>query len=622
MNLISIESLSKAYADRPLFHNLNFGLALGEKIAVVGRNGAGKSTLMKIMAGLVPPDEGQVTHRKGITVGYLPQVPELDDQLDIMDNLFDRQNPVAALVLDYEHLLTQEDSGSNLAPLMAKMDEMGAWDFEAKAKEIMGKLGIGNTAQLVGSLSGGQKKRVALAKLLLQKPDVILLDEPTNHLDIEAIEWLERFLLDQFQTIVLITHDRYFLEAVTSEIMELSELKIYKHEGKYADYLQNRLTRMQIAQVEKDKAQQLMKKELDWLRRQPQARGTKAKYRVDAFDGIREKATQKLEHAHMELSLRASRQGSKIVELHDVGHGFGGNLLFEHLSHKFAKGERIGLVGANGSGKSTLLQIITGSLRPQKGQVVIGETTKFGFFTQDTTSLKPDNRVIEEVREITEYVMLGDGTRMSVPRFLELFLFDRKQQYAYVETLSGGERKRLQLCKVLLADPNFLVLDEPTNDFDTDSLNVLEEYLLSFSGGLLIVTHDRYFLDRIVDHLFVFEGKGQVRDFPGNYTDYRMERALSIKKNDTAKVQAVGESGRAKQREGNKLTYKEQREYESIEVDIAALEGEKTTILAQMNSGMGAHQELAAWAQRIMELEAAIDTKTERWMELEEKQGR
>jgi len=623
MNLISVESLSKSYADRPLFDSLNFGLALGDKVAFVGKNGAGKSTLMKILAGIVPPDGGLVTHRKGTRIGYLPQEPQLVEDATVLENLFDPGNEVAALVMSYEEALIDPDRATELTGLMERMERLNAWDFEAKAKQVMGKLGIDDTSLVVGNLSGGQKKRVALAKLLLEAPDVILLDEPTNHLDIDAIEWLERFLLDNFQTIVLITHDRYFLEAVTDQIQELADLKIYKHVGKYSDFVQNKLTRMQIAQVEKDKAGHLMKKELEWLRRQPQARGTKAKYRVDAFDGIKAKATQNISESRMELNIKATRQGKKIVELHDVGHSFGDKLLFEHFNHKFAPGERVGVVGTNGTGKSTFLNILTGDLKPTTGSVVIGETTQFGYYTQEAIDLNPANRVIEEVRDITEYIKLSDGSKLSVPRFLEQFLFDRKQQYAYVETLSGGERKRLQLLKVLLSEPNFLILDEPTNDFDIDTLNVLEEYLSHYTGGLLIVTHDRYFLDRIVDHLFVFEGNEKIRDFPGNYTDYREKKKQEKQESQRNKPKEEAKPKVETKKEGKpaKLSYKEQREFDSLEQEIDDLEQEKAGIVTKMNSGGGSHEELREWAERIAEIDEAIEAKTERWMELGEKVG-
>lgn len=623
MNLISVEALTKAYADRPLFDSLNFGLAMGDKVAIVGKNGAGKSTLMKILAVIVPPDGGLVTHRKGTKVGYLPQVPVLNESETILDNLYADDNEVAQLVLDYESALVNESMADKLPDLMEKMEAHNAWDFEAQAKQIIGKLGIEDTSQVVKNLSGGQKKRIALAKLLLEKPDVILLDEPTNHLDIAAIEWLEKFLVENFQTIVLITHDRYFLENVTDQILELSELKLFKHVGKYSDYVQNKLTRAQIAQVEKDKAQHLMKKELDWLRRQPQARGTKAKYRVDAFDGVKERATVNLDNNQVELNIKSTRQGKKIVELHDLGHSFGDKDLFSHFNHKFSKGERVGIVGPNGTGKSTFLNLLTGLLKPQKGTIVKGETTKIGYYTQEAVDLNPANRIIDEAREIAEFISLSDGTKLSMSKFLEQFLFDKKQQYAFIETLSGGERKRLQLLKVLLEEPNFLILDEPTNDFDIETLNVLEEYLNNYDGGLLVVTHDRYFLDRIVDHLFVFEGKGKIRDFPGNYTDYRVE--LKEKQKTQAQPKAtIKMDAKPKEKpksESKKLSYKEQREYESLESEIAKLEESKSLLISKLNSGEGSHEELTAWALEIEQIGNQIDTKTERWMELEEQVG-
>lgn len=623
MNLISIENLSKSYADRPLFESLNFGLAQGDKVALVGKNGAGKSTLMKILADIVPADGGLVTHRKGTKIGYLPQEPKLMESETILANLFDAENEVASVAMAYEQALEDPNMADQLTELMEKMEKLDAWNFESDAKQVMGKLGIGDTSLIVGDLSGGQRKRVALAKLLLEKPDVILLDEPTNHLDIDAIEWLERFLLENFQTIALITHDRYFLEAVTDQILELADLKIYKHVGAYSDFVQNKMTRTQIAQTEKEKAGHLMKKELEWLRRQPKARGTKAKYRVEAFDGIKERAHRNVGESNLELNIQSTRQGKKIVELHDVGHAFGEKLLFEHFNHKFAPGERVGIVGGNGSGKSTFLNILTGKLKPKTGSIVMGETTKFGYYTQEAIDLKDSNRVIDEVRDIAEYIKLSDGSKLTVPKFLEQFLFDKKQQYAFVETLSGGERKRLQLLKVLLAEPNFLILDEPTNDFDIDTLNVLEEYLSHFTGSLLIVTHDRYFLDKIVDHLFVFEGNEKIRDFPGNYTDYREKRRAERqpKAETKAKESSEAKPKAQKKNTSTKLSFKEQREFDGLEKEIDELEQRKEVIVRKMNSGTASHEDLQKWGREISEIDQQVEEKTDRWMELGERVG-
>lgn len=614
MNLLSIENLSKAYADRPLFNSLNFGIAYGQKVALVGKNGAGKSTLLKILAGLVQPDDGQVTLRKGTTIGYLPQSPQLEEDDTILDNIFDPANEVAQTVLAYEKALEKGESPDDL---FEKMEHLNAWDFEAKAKQVLGKLGIEDTDKVVKNLSGGQKKRVALAKLLLEAPDVILLDEPTNHLDIEAIEWLERFLVDQFQTIVIITHDRYFLESITDEILELADLKIYKHKGKYSDYLQHRMDRQQIAEVEKGKAQHLMKKELEWLRRQPQARGTKAKYRIDAFDGVKAKATKDISQSSLELNIRSTRQGKKVVELNDISHHYDDEFTVKGFTHNFARGERVGVVGKNGAGKSTFLNMITGQLSPKIGKVVIGETTNFGYYTQEAVSLNPANRVIEEVRDIAEYIMLEDGSRLSVTKFLEQFLFDSKQQYAYIDKLSGGEKRRLQLLKILVSEPNFLILDEPTNDFDIDTLNVLEEYLEGFDGGLLIVSHDRYFLDKLCDKLFVFEGEGKIRDYPGNYSDYRTER----KKIQSEQSKSKEKAEKPKKTDGNKtkMSYNEKREYESLESEIDTLETKKAELNGLLNSGETSHEKLTEWALEIQKIDTEIDTKSERWMELDEK---
>lgn len=617
MNLISVESLSMSYADKTLFESLNFGLAQSQKVAIVGQNGSGKSTLLKIISGEIQPDEGQVTFRKGTTVGYLPQVPKLDEDASILDNLFAQNNEVAQTVLAYEEAVMAGEG--DLQHLLDKMDRLNAWDFESKAKMVMSKLGIHNTERIVSNLSGGQKKRVALSKLLLEEPDVILLDEPTNHLDIEAIEWLEKFLLDNFANIILITHDRYFLEAITDEILELNDQKLYKHKGKYSQFLENRIERQKIAKTEKDKAQNLMKKELDWLRKQPKARGTKAKYRIDAFDDVKTKAKKNIDTQEAQLNIKSTRQGKKIAELHDISQEFNGETIFSNFTHKFAKGERVGVVGKNGAGKSTFLNILTGKLKPTSGKVVIGEITKFGYYTQEAVNLNPANRVIEEVRDIADYIKLSDGSKISVPKFLEQFLFDSKKQYDFVEKLSGGEKKRLQLLKVLLSEPNFLILDEPTNDFDIDTLNVLEEYLAHFDGGLLVVTHDRYFLDRLCDHLFVFDETEKIQDFPGNYTDYRAQKEALLRedkkqsknqdKTKTSVSKPKGNSGKA--------SYKEKREYESLSTEIDQLEREKNS-LTQSLSETTEHEKLQEISEKIESLNAEIEKKSDRWLELSE----
>ena len=621
MNIVSVEELGKSYADRPLFNAINFGIEQGQRLALVGKNGSGKSTMLKLIAGLVVADEGKVTLRKGTKVGYLPQVPILNLEESILDNIFDRKNEVAAAVLDYEDAVSGRNTTSDLQAIMDKMERLNAWDFEAKAKEVLGKLSIDNTEKKVKVLSGGQRKRVAMAKLLLESPDLLLLDEPTNHLDIEAIEWLEHFLIEQNSAVFLITHDRYFLESVTTEIVELTDGRIYKHSGSYADYLENKETRLEQALTVREKARHLMGKELEWLRRQPQARGTKAKYRIDAFDGIKKEAQKNLEENKIKLSIKATRQGKKIVELHDISHSYGEQKLISHFNHKFAQGEKIGLVGNNGSGKSTLLQIITGRLKPNDGKVVIGETTRFGYYTQETEDLNPANRIIDEIREIAEYIKLSDGTKLSVPAFLEQFLFDRKQQYAYIETLSGGEKRRLQLLKILVSEPNFLILDEPTNDFDIDTLNVLEDYLFHFTGGLIVVSHDRYFLDRLCDHLFVLEGQGHVRDFPGNYTEYRQRRKEEQKNAGSQKKPSTPKADKAKKSDSGdkKLSYNEKREFEQLESDIETREHEKERLLEKLNSGNGDHDQLQEWSSRLGELDAEIDEKTARWLELSER---
>lgn len=617
-NLISVESLSKAYAEKPLFNEINFGVSQGQKLAIVGKNGAGKSTLMRIIAGQVPADKGKVTYRKGIRTGYLPQVPKLDDDKSILDNIFNQQNPMANAVRQYEQSLI---SGDGLEESLQEMERLNAWDFEANAKQVLGKLGLKDTSLRADALSGGQRKRVALARLLLESPDILLLDEPTNHLDIEAIEWLEKFLADNASTLVLITHDRYFLESVTNQILELADLKVYKHEGSYTDFLQNKIERQQVALTERDKARKLMKTELDWLRRQPKARGTKAKSRVEAFDGIQSKAKKNLTESSVDIKVHQVRQGKKIVEFQDVSFGYEKLQVIDHFTYKFAKGEKVGVVGPNGVGKSTFLNLMTGMQKPDSGKVVIGETTKFGYYTQESVDLNDNQRVIEEMREIAEYVKLGDGSRVSVSKFLELFLFDAAQQYTPIANLSGGERRRLQLMKVLLKEPNFLILDEPTNDFDLDTLNVLEDYLIRYSGSLVVVSHDRYFIDKVCDRLFVFEGEGGIKDYPGNYTDYREERASRVQElsNRQSGAGKKNKPQKEKKSDTQKLSYNEQRELEQLEVSIEKLEKRKKEIVEEMNNGSGDHDLLAQLGEELKTLDAQLEKEGDRWLELSDR---
>jgi len=621
VNYLSAENISKTYNDRWLFKEINLGIAQGEKIAFVGNNGVGKSTLLKILTGEVISDSGKVVLRDGIRFGYLTQQPNVDENLIVKDILFSETNEVAKAVKEYEDCLHHPDvAPERMQAALEKMSDLNAWDYDNKVQEVIGKLGVPDMDKRFGDLSGGQKKRIFLAQLLLQEPDLIIMDEPTNHLDLTAIEWLENFLAGPNVTLIMVTHDRYFLDAVATEIIELDRQQLYRYKGNYAYYLEKKANREEILKSEVAKARNLMKKELDWMRRQPKARGTKAKYRIEAFYELQEKASTDLRKERLELDIKEARQGGKILELEKVTKKFGDQVLVDNFSYVFKKKDRIGVVGKNGIGKSTFLNMITQRLKPDSGEVIPGVTTKYGYFTQDAMNLNPANRVIEEVKDIAEFITLSDGTQISASKFLDNFLFPPEKQYTYVEKLSGGEKKRLQLLKMLITNPNFLILDEPTNDFDIDTLNVLEEFLDSFTGCLLLVSHDRYFMDHLVDQLFVFEGDGKIRLFPGNYTDYRdwleeeeaMKASPKADKKEAAPV--VNTSNEAKK----KLTFKEKQELEKLPEEINQLEAKRTELATLMNSGTTDHTQLQQWADEVKKTGELIDEKTLRWMELSE----
>lgn len=621
MNYLSAENISKTYNDRWLFKEINLGIGQGEKIAFVGNNGVGKSTLLKILTGEVISDSGKVVLREGIRLGYLTQQPNVDENLVVKDILFSESNEVAKAVKEYEDCLHHPDvDPDRMQKALERMSDLNAWDYDNKVQEVIGKLGVPDMDKRFGDLSGGQKKRIFLAQLLLQEPDLIIMDEPTNHLDLSAIEWLENFLAGPNVTLIMVTHDRYFLDAVATEIIELDRQQLFRYKGNYAYYLEKKANREEILKAEVAKARNLMKKELDWMRRQPKARGTKAKYRVEAFYELQEKAATDLRKERLELDIKEARQGGKILELEKISKKYGDQVLVDDFSYVFKKKDRIGVVGKNGIGKSTFLNMITQRLKPDSGEVIPGVTTKYGYFTQDAMNLNPANRVIEEVKDIAEFITLSDGSQISASKFLDNFLFPPEKQYTYVEKLSGGEKKRLQLLKMLITNPNFLILDEPTNDFDIDTLNVLEEFLDSFTGCLLLVSHDRYFMDHLVDQLFVFEGEGKIRLFPGNYTDYRdwveEEEALKAspkadKKESTPTVSAGSDAKK-------KLTFKEKQELEKLPEEINELEAKRTELTNLLNSGTTDHTQLQQWADEIKKVGELIDEKTLRWMELSE----
>jgi ATP-binding cassette subfamily F protein uup len=635
MNYLSVENLSKAFGERKLFSNISFGIAQGQKIALVGINGAGKSTLMKIIMGLEIPDTGQVALNQSVKIAYVHQNPVFEANLSIYQTIFDQSNSEILQVIEAYHkaMLDAErgiDNSDQMSKLFEKMDALQAWDFEYQVKEVLGKLGLHDTELPVGNLSGGQRKRVALAKAILEKPDLLLLDEPTNHLDLETIEWLEDYLSKANLALFMVTHDRYFLEKVTNEILELDQGKIHRYQGNYGYFLDKKAERMQIEDIEIEKAKSLYKKELDWIRRQPKARGTKAKYRVDAFEETKEKAFTKREERDIELTVSTQRLGNKILEIEKIGKSFDDKTLVKDFSYIFKKKDRIGIIGPNGAGKTTFLKMITGLLDPDQGKVTAGQTTAFGYYRQEEDRFDEEKRLIDVVKDIAEVVVLDKGQTITVSQFLTQFGFPPKQQFTPIGKMSGGERRRLQLLLVLIKNPNFLILDEPTNDLDLMTLNILEEFLDTFPGCLIIVSHDRYFMDRLVEHLFVFEGEGVIRDFPGNYTDFREWESENEDQKTTSgsapKVEPKTEpvaipeiSGAASPK--LKASYKQKQEFKQLNNTIAKLEAEKATITEQITVGTADVSQLLTWTNRLQAIDGELEELELSWLELSELDG-
>lgn len=618
MNYLSAELVSKTFDDRWLFKDVSLGISQGEKFAFVGNNGVGKTTLLKILTGELQPDSGKVSVRDGIKLGYLTQQPKVDDNITVKDLLFNDSNKIAVAVKEYEECLHHpEVSGERMQAALEKMEELKAWDYEAKVTEVIGKLGVPDMDKKFAELSGGQKKRIFLAQLLLTEPDLIIMDEPTNHLDLTAIEWLENYLSGQNITLIMVTHDRYFLDNVANVIIELDRGQIFRYKGNYAYFLEKKAEREELLKIEVTKAKSLLKKELEWMRKQPRARGTKAKYRIDAYYELKEVASQDLRKDKLELDIKEARQGGKILEVEHISKSYGGVRMVDDFSYVFKKKDKIGIVGKNGIGKSTLLNMLTQRLKPDKGEIIPGVTTKFGYFTQEVGNLNLNNRVIEEVKEIAEFITLADGNLVSASKFLDIFLFPPEKQYNFINKLSGGEKKRLQLLKMLVTNPNFLILDEPTNDFDIDTLNVLEDFLEKFAGCLLLVSHDRYFMDHLVDQLFVFEGDGKIMQFNGNYTDYRdwIEEQEAMASSPKGIAKPIVES-RPDPSEKRKASYKEKQEYDALQKDIEDLEKKKSDIEKTINNGSSDHAQLVKWGEEIQQLSVQIDAKTLRWLEL------
>jgi ATP-binding cassette subfamily F protein uup len=614
MNYLSAEGLGKSYHDKWLFQDLFIGISQGEKFALVGENGAGKSTLLKILTGQIQPDTGSVSVREGIRMGYLTQQPNVDGKLSVKQIIFDEKNKIATVVKEYEDCIHDPHvTPERMQAALELMEEHKAWDYDSKVQMITSKLGITDFEQKFSELSGGQRKRVFMAQMLLTEPDLIIMDEPTNHLDLEAIEWLENYLTGQNITLIMVTHDRYFLDNVAEEIIELDRGQLFRYKGHYSYFLEKKAEREEKLKTEIGKARQLLKKELEWMRKQPRARGTKAKYRIEAFYDLEAKAATNLKKDVLELDIAESRQGGKIMELHHVGKTFGDKVLIKDFSYTFKKKDRIGLVGKNGVGKSTFLNLLTGKIKTDTGEIIPGVTTKIGYFTQETADLNPGHRVIEEVKEIAEFITLADGSSVSASRFLETFLFSPAKQYTYIDKLSGGEKKRLQLLKILIANPNFLILDEPTNDFDIDTLNVLEDFLENFSGCLLLVSHDRYFMDHLVDQLFVLEGDSKVKLYNGNYTDYRLEKEEAELSNKPKVESKPVEVAPAKKSSG-----KEKKELEKLQQEIAKLESAIADLQQKMDSGKLSTTDLITAATELETLKGNLDEKIMRQLELED----
>jgi len=619
MHYVSAEDLGKSYGVKPLFENISFHISEGDKIALVARNGSGKSTLLKIIAGKEFADQGRLWINKDVDVAFFEQEPQLEESKTVLDNVFYIAHPIINAIKEYEAAV-DEGNDEKITSMLAKMDELNAWDFDSKVKQILGKLNIHNLQQNVSTLSGGQKKRIALAKTLIDigfehKHVLLIMDEPTNHLDVEMVEWLEHYLNKENVTLLLVTHDRYFLDNVCEEVWELENSKLYFHKGDYENFLEKKALREESEAASIDKARNLYRKELEWMRKQPKARTTKSKSRIDNFYEVEKRAKQQLQEQQLQLQSKMNRLGGKTVELKKVYKSYGEKIILKGFDYTFKKGERVGIVGRNGTGKSTFVNIIQGIEKPDNGKINIGDTVVFGNYSQKGLEIKDNLRVIEYVKGIAENFPLANGATLSASQFLNLFLFPPEQQYTYISKLSGGEKRRLHLLTVLFRNPNFLILDEPTNDLDLPTLSVLENFLLDFQGCLLIVSHDRYFMDRLVDHLFVFEGGGEIKDFPGNYSQYREWQKEEIfqeeKRPETPKQAHV-------QNQKRKLSYKEQREFEILEKELANLEIEKKEISEKLSSVNLPFEELQKLSERIGEITALIDQKELRWLELSE----
>ena len=617
---LQIENISKSFGDLVLFNDISFTIEERQRIGLIACNGKGKSTLLKVIAGEEPHEGGKITMRNDIRVGYLEQEPDFDGELTVIEACLRRNSEKADIIARYEAAIEADDH-SNLQHLMEEMDRLQAWDYENRAKQVLTKLKIKNVNQPIKELSGGQKKRVALAAVLIEEPELMILDEPTNHLDLEMVEWLEEYLARMSGSLLMVTHDRYFLDNVCNEIIEIDDRRVYRYKGNYSYFLQKREERLQNLAAETARARNLMRKELDWMRRQPQARAHKAKYRIDAFYKLEEKAAAMRDDSKVSLEIKSQYIGNKIFVLKALSKAFGSKVITKDFYYTFARYEKLGIVGNNGTGKSTFIKMLLGRTAPDSGTIEVGETVKWGYYSQDGLSFNEQMKVIDVVKNIAEVIPVA-GKMLTASQFLQHFLFSPEKQHSYVYKLSGGEKRRLYLCTVLMANPNFLVLDEPTNDLDIETLQILEEYLCDFKGCVIVVSHDRYFMDKVVDHIFVFNGEGNINDFPGNYSDWRdwriEEKAAAAKEaaEKAAKSAPPKQSYRTETK--RKLTFKERKEYEGLEEEIMMLEEEKASIEEAMSSGTLDNDTLLKHSMRIQEVIELIDTKTDRWVELSE----
>ena len=622
MNYLSVENLTKSFGERVLFSDLTFGIDQGQKVSIIAKNGSGKTTLLRCLMDYEQYDSGRIVYRNDIRIAFMEQTELMNEKQTILEAVFDHDLPELKLIKEYNVAMDNNDEKA-LEHLYQEITEMNAWDIEVKVQQILSVLKLQDTSQVVGSLSGGQKKRVALAKVLLSDADFLFLDEPTNHLDLDMIEWLESYLATSKSTILMVTHDRYFLEVVCDTIFELADKTLYKYKGNFSYYLEKKAEREDQLQSTIEKAKNTFRKELDWIRRQPKARSVKQKARVDAFQDIKKTALQNTDEDELELPVKMERLGSKIVEFHKVGKEFGEKKILEDFTYNVQRLERLGIVGNNGSGKTTFLKMLLGEEPTNKGKIVIGETVVFGYYSQDLIKVKDDFKVIDVVKEVAEYIPLEKGKQLSAAQLLERFLFPRDMHYTFVHKLSGGEKRRLKLLRVLMSNPNFLILDEPTNDLDIFAMSVLEDYLRNFQGCLIVVSHDRYFMDKMVDHLFVFEGEGVIKDIVGNYTDFRKKQIQDKRedKNSVSKVKiekVVEEKPKVKEEVKRKLTFNEKAEFESLEINLEKLELDKATILAKISSEGVSNQDVYELGVKLGEIVSEIEEKTNRWIELSE----